>query len=254
MTTAGGVVILAIENPSNLGLGSIIRCAAAFRVDEVFIIGNKSYCTHGAHGAHRYVRQSHFHTWKEFFEAVSEQYNITGSTSVESTGVEEVEKLEMDVWGILFSQSMTSAEKNPSGPISKPVSPINEVHFQKPTCFILINYKFTQSSQVDLLHSYEQYCQQFVYVNFKNQEKDYLLHDDAKLSIILQQYAIQMGFPPVEFNQEKHVIDKSHIIQEMRKGRPIKRKPKMKDEDSLKQGNKDEKAIEEVDLFSLFDS
>lgn len=45
---------LAVPNPSSKNnLGTLIRCAAAFAVEEVVIVGVSKWSTHGAHGSHK---------------------------------------------------------------------------------------------------------------------------------------------------------------------------------------------------------
>ncbi|CAM9929285.1 unnamed protein product [Discosporangium mesarthrocarpum] len=58
------VVYLAIANPSvRNNLGTLIRCAAAFAVKEVVVVGVSKFSTHGAHGSQKHVQCVHFHDW-----------------------------------------------------------------------------------------------------------------------------------------------------------------------------------------------
>ncbi|CAM9225885.1 unnamed protein product [Choristocarpus tenellus] len=55
---------LALSNPSTRNnLGNLIRCAAAFAVEEICVVGANKWSTHGAHGAHKHVRYTTFHDW-----------------------------------------------------------------------------------------------------------------------------------------------------------------------------------------------
>lgn len=48
------VAYLVLENPSaRNNLGTLIRCAAAFAVEEVVVVGASKWSTHGAHGSHK---------------------------------------------------------------------------------------------------------------------------------------------------------------------------------------------------------
>lgn len=48
------VVYLAIFNPSpRNNLGTLIRCAAAFAVEEIVVVGVSKWSTHGAHGSQK---------------------------------------------------------------------------------------------------------------------------------------------------------------------------------------------------------
>ncbi|CAN0526963.1 unnamed protein product, partial [Scytosiphon promiscuus] len=48
------VAYLVVANPSSKNnLGTLIRCAAAFGVEEVVVVGASKWSTHGAHGSHK---------------------------------------------------------------------------------------------------------------------------------------------------------------------------------------------------------
>lgn len=54
------VAYLVVANPSSKNnLGTLIRCAAAFGVEEVVVVGAPKWSTHGAHGSHKVTL---FHT------------------------------------------------------------------------------------------------------------------------------------------------------------------------------------------------
>lgn len=45
---------LVVANPSSKNnLGTLIRCAAAFAVEEVIVVGAAKWSTHGAHGSNK---------------------------------------------------------------------------------------------------------------------------------------------------------------------------------------------------------
>lgn len=45
---------IVVANPSSKNnLGTIIRCAAAFSVEEVIVVGAAKWSTHGAHGSNK---------------------------------------------------------------------------------------------------------------------------------------------------------------------------------------------------------
>ena len=48
------VAYLVVANPSaKNNLGTLIRCAAAFAVEEVIVVGASKWSTHGAHGSNK---------------------------------------------------------------------------------------------------------------------------------------------------------------------------------------------------------
>lgn len=52
----GAVAYLVVANPSSKNnLGTLIRCAAAFGVEEVVVVGASKWSTHGAHGSHKVI-------------------------------------------------------------------------------------------------------------------------------------------------------------------------------------------------------
>lgn len=51
------VAYLVVANPSaKNNLGTLIRCAAAFAVEEVIVVGASKWSTHGAHGSNKVRR------------------------------------------------------------------------------------------------------------------------------------------------------------------------------------------------------
>lgn len=47
---------LVVSNPSSKNnLGNVIRCAAAFAVSELIVVGFDKWGTHGAHGSHKVI-------------------------------------------------------------------------------------------------------------------------------------------------------------------------------------------------------
>ena len=48
------IAYLVVANPSaKNNLGTLIRCAAAFSVEEVVVVGSSKWSTHGAHGSNK---------------------------------------------------------------------------------------------------------------------------------------------------------------------------------------------------------
>ncbi|CAM9600971.1 unnamed protein product [Ectocarpus sp. 13 AM-2016] len=59
------VAYLVLANPSSKNnLGTLIRCGAAFAVEEVIVVGAFKWSTHGAHGSHKHLRYRCFHDWE----------------------------------------------------------------------------------------------------------------------------------------------------------------------------------------------
>ncbi|CAM9326520.1 unnamed protein product [Ectocarpus fasciculatus] len=59
------VAYLVIANPSSKNnLGTLIRCGAAFAVEEVIVVGASKWSTHGAHGSHKHLRYRCFDDWE----------------------------------------------------------------------------------------------------------------------------------------------------------------------------------------------
>lgn len=56
--TMAAVAYLVVANPSaKNNLGTLIRCAAAFSVEEVVVVGSSKWSTHGAHGSNKVQSQ-----------------------------------------------------------------------------------------------------------------------------------------------------------------------------------------------------
>ena len=72
---------LAIECWDKRGIGSIMRCAAAFGASEIAVVGSFKFGTHGAHGAQKYVPVMHFYHWDDCLKYMKEQSFQTISIS-----------------------------------------------------------------------------------------------------------------------------------------------------------------------------
>ncbi|CAM9408851.1 unnamed protein product [Pylaiella littoralis] len=62
MTTAVAYLVLANPSPKH-NLGTLIRCASAFAVEEVIVVGASTFSTHGAHGSNKHVQYRCFDDW-----------------------------------------------------------------------------------------------------------------------------------------------------------------------------------------------
>ena len=51
-----------------LSIGSVVRCAAAFACEELFVIGDNNVNTFGCHGSNKYLQFTHFFYWEDFWE------------------------------------------------------------------------------------------------------------------------------------------------------------------------------------------
>jgi hypothetical protein len=218
-----------VENPSHIGVGSVIRCSIAFGIRELCIIGSNSYSTHGARGAQRRFKHHHFYSFDDCYRYLTEQYRLQVPGNLSLICNEEFNKLW--TYGILLSYSLMD---NVLGEDTRHrCIPLSKVQFSRETstCFVVINYKHSLMRQREAedsgnnmvtdttdFGSVKKYCDYYVYVDIPNQKNDELLHDDAKISLVLQQYAIQVNYEEVVFHGEKHDIDKESIILNLKKG------------------------------------
>lgn len=54
---------LVIEIKPKQNIGTILRCAVAFGIDALVVIGSHKFGTHGAHGAQKFIPVLHFYYW-----------------------------------------------------------------------------------------------------------------------------------------------------------------------------------------------
>jgi hypothetical protein len=68
------MLFLAVETRRNQPLGTLIRCASAFGVTALVVIGSKHFSTHGSHGSHRRMNVLHFYYWSDCVEHMRKMY------------------------------------------------------------------------------------------------------------------------------------------------------------------------------------
>jgi coenzyme F420-reducing hydrogenase delta subunit len=54
---------MVIETKCKQNIGTVVRCAVAFGIDTLVVIGSHKFGTHGAHGSQKFIRVMHFFYW-----------------------------------------------------------------------------------------------------------------------------------------------------------------------------------------------
>lgn len=161
-------LIVAVETHRHKCIGSIVRCASAFGASMVAVVGNMDFSTHGAHGAQIHTQFIHFYYWSELVMWCSDnQCDIVGVTNH------------------VLTQSCVSRS-------------VDSFDFGgRSVCFVMGDKDGLNAQQLDI-------CSNILHVDVPNGEG--LIPYDTKLAICLQQFAVQSGFVPSEYNGEKHVL------------------------------------------------
>eukprot|EP01039_Chlorochromonas_danica_P000775 gene775-840_t len=177
-------VFLAVENYRNRSLGTLIRCASAFGATAVIAVGSSHFSTHGAHGAQRFLPQLHFHYWSDCVAFLKER----GCTLYAFSPTQKV-KVEEE------QQQNTNTDTNTNTAMTS--RPISEVHFNSSLAFLL-------GPKNNLTSEIISYCDEVLHVPLPDAQCELLVHYDAKLSLALQQAAVQLLFTPTAFRGGKH--------------------------------------------------
>jgi hypothetical protein len=163
-------LIVAVETNRRTNIGTILRCAVAFGADAMVIIGSKKYSTHGAHGAQSHVTILHFYDWFSFRDYAK----LNGFT----------------IYGV-------SSKRIPKETVC-----VEDMHFHSSIAFIACNKTDT------FTNDQMQVCDGLLHVPFPTPEDLSInVHNDLKLSICLERFAVQMNAIPVERRGEKFVLD-----------------------------------------------
>lgn len=211
--------------------GTLVRCAVAMGVQEVCTIGYNSYGKNGARGSQRYIKRSHFYQWDEFLRYLQEQYSLIPRCTLTSEKADS--SMQTRICGVLLTNDLIpQPSSSPSSTIE--VLPLNGIDFNTHYCFVVIDYRRNMTkagkNPSEIIEYYRNTCDSFVYVNLPNQANDRFLHDDAKVTLFLQQYAIKRNLPPILFtDEEKHTIHKDQIIERLK--RNYQRKAEDQEED-----------------------
>lgn len=180
-------VFLAVENYRNRSLGTLIRCASAFGATAVIAVGSSHFSTHGAHGAQRFLPQLHFHYWSDCVTFLKERgcalyaFSPSQKVKVEERGAAEEEE----------AQCTTNTGTSTAS------CPLSEVHFDSSLAFLL-------GPKNNLTLEIISYCDKVVHVPLPDAQCEALVHYDAKVSLALQQAAVQLLFTPTAFRGGKH--------------------------------------------------
>lgn len=58
-------LFFALETRRNQSIGPLIRCASAFGVQSLIVVGSKHFSAHGSHGSLRRMNVMHFYYWRD---------------------------------------------------------------------------------------------------------------------------------------------------------------------------------------------
>jgi hypothetical protein len=172
-----GLLYVSIETTigKKSNVGTVLRCAVALGASALIVVGNKTFATHGAHGAQCYLPIIHFYTWQEVKEfSASNMCSIYG----------------------LVSPLYTEDRAPP-----KTATSLDIITFAANAVF-MIGDKYCQltDSQISV-------ADELIYVDFPGGPKlGSLLTRDLQLSICLNRFAACHHFEQVRFEEEKFCV------------------------------------------------
>lgn len=173
MSAGAPELFLVVETDTrSRNIGTALRCAVAFRASAVCVYGFRSFSTHGAHGAQTHIPVLHFF------------------------------RLE-DCVAFLRSRGCSVLAVAPRrAPSPQPSAPIESFKFSGSAAFLVATGR-----EADPALSAEQrgVCDAVLHATVPT-ELEAALHYNAKLAIMLQEFAVQARFVPLGFRAEKYEI------------------------------------------------
>lgn len=165
-------LILAIETHRGRGIGTFLRCGAAFGASAIIIVGSPKFGTHGAMGAQKYTQIMHYYTWGECLDYVREKG--------------------CDVVGI-------SPHLVTSKVATKVSKCVDSLSFKSSVCFVIAEKDGLTQDMIN-------FCDEVFHVSVPSMET--LIKYDAKVAICLQKYCTDMGSSKLQcsFEEEKYFL------------------------------------------------
>jgi len=204
--------VVAVETHRHKSIGPILRCAAAFGVTELYIVGSNQYSTHGAHGAQNHLQVWHFFYWNECLDFIKSRYN-------DNIGIYSISPLRLciesteNVDGIETLQSIQSNFQRNTNLESITSTSVAHADFSSHlnACFIIGEKDGLSLEQLSI-------CDKVLHVEFKGMTSgsEVLIGYDSKISICLQQFCVHKSLSSRRKDREleKHelgIVDKDHI-------------------------------------------
>lgn len=199
------LLLVAVEQRRGGCVGTALRSAVAFGAAAVVLVGARQHSTHGAHGAQKHIPILHFFHWDDFREFVKSVnsdcelcclHTVSGSAGSHSQGK--------------WNESMDVLEhhlQTKSNQID--MNWVDDYEFCHSGVVIILPHKKTG------LFSREQYevAETHLQVRFPCLEKiSDMVHPDVKLTICLQQFAVQhMKMEQKKIDEEKFIIENDSL-------------------------------------------
>jgi hypothetical protein len=157
------VLFLALETKRNQSIGPIIRCASAFGVETLIVVGSNHFSSHGSHGSLRRMNVLHFFYWADCKRYLSSKYP-----------------------SISFASLSPSSEPC----LTKSMVAVDTAVFSTSALCLLVQPDIRVPLSEDQL-SVSDYC---LYVRVPSKLLEAHLHWHTKISLAMQAFGLQKGF------------------------------------------------------------
>jgi tRNA G18 (ribose-2'-O)-methylase SpoU len=260
-------IYLLLENPRpNNPLGPILRCAAAYNISTIIVVGGYDRCAvQGSHGANKHVRLHAFATHPQAVEYLRNELQCTQIVGIlggvagayhrpEGYAAVVVRKEKTDMVHVSSSSSLTaSAASSESSIANKRSYPISTRPFISGNCCFAVSKDWT-----GLPISLARHCDLFVHVphdavvpsvitkgDHQQHHNCSLLDSPSTLSIVLHHFTAWANYGERKFKGHKFQVsvDRHDVLQARQQETRAKRQQK-----------RAEDATEDITNLGLFES
>ena len=189
-------LLVCVETHRKTNVGTIMRCAVAFGASLLVVVGSRTYSTHGAHEAKKFIQVIHFYYWHECVAFVKERGCIVYSISPYH-----------------LSPSDTSSNKEELNDGSKRSSiAIQAIEFNSFSAAFIIG------ERQGLTDEQQEICDTIVHVSFPRQELEEYIPYDNKIATVFQRFTSKTtGFAERGREGEKYSLKPIPLEKSVRK-------------------------------------
>ena len=247
---------LLIENPKkNTNWGPLLRCCAAFDIDQIFVVGYDTCSVQGSHGASKHVELVSFPTFGQAVETLKKhKFQLIGVLGGAANAYEEAGQLVHTIEQPIHhsdknkTETVVAVSSDPSDSDQKAMPKSFPIHcrpFQQNTCLVV------GKRAVGLPLRMAEHCEKFVHVphvaalqpsnnadgTTTNPKLASWFTGEACVSIILHEFASWAGFHSETYKGQKYKVLK--VVKGAPENQEAKRNERKRKAEELQQEEAD---------------
>ena len=188
-------LLVCVETHRKTNVGTIMRCAVAFGASLLVVVGSRTYSTHGAHEAKKFIRVIHFYYWHECVAFVKARGCIVYSISP---------------YHLTPSEPSSVIEEQKKG--NKTSIAIQAIEFNS------FSASFIIGERQGLTDEQREVSDMIVHVSFPRQELEEYIPYDNKIAVVFQRFTSKTaGFAERGREGEKYCLKPVPLKKSVRK-------------------------------------